>query len=80
MATKKSSVPLTYRHGEALRGVSSVCSCVCLISKPCVKWRGRSVLLRASTSPHYNVLQGTGLDKREIKQTDGWKENYTWKR
>lgn len=72
MASKKSCVPLTYTYSsEALRGASSVWSCVCLLSKPCVKWRGKSVLLKTSTSSHFNVPQGSGLDKREIKESDG---------
>lgn len=56
LATEKWSVPLTHTHThmvKALGGASSVCSCVCLISEPCVKWRGKSVLFAAPTSPHH---------------------------
>lgn len=76
MATERSSVPLTHTQGEARRGASSVCSCVCLISKPCVKWRGNSVLLTAPTSLHYTDCTpenwpGQEGSKTETVQTDG---------
>lgn len=51
----KWSVPLPHAPRGTLRRASSVCSCVCLISKPCVKWRGKSLLLcppQPQTSQH----------------------------
>lgn len=46
-------VPLSHLHSETLRGASSVCGYVCLITKPCVKWRGKSLLLLPPTSQRY---------------------------
>lgn len=50
----KWSVPLPCTSRGPLRGASSVCSRVCLISKPRVKWRGKSLLLppHPQTSQH----------------------------
>lgn len=60
----KWSVPLPHAPRGTLRGASSVCSCVCLISKPCVKWRGKSLLLCPPPAP--NLSAPRWLYSREL--------------